>query len=256
MPAIYRWEHQQFPWQYAIEIKPSLRIDLTQALARAYGFTKGSIPVRLNTRGGGRAHLGTWGCSIDLPGPKYECPLGLIVHELAHVYDWVAFKHQGHDKTFKKSLIKLMVEVRTMKMLPPILEKLRKEQSYATTMWQKRILADQERSRRAAAAREEAQSPRGRLERAQEAAKRLRTRAKRLATALRKAEGRVRRLEGVVARQNGARSAPNYPISRLLPHSGGGARPVVLPEAAEHPQGDARPVPGVLQQPGGEGVPA
>jgi len=254
---IYTWEEERFPWQHTVMIRPDLRVALTQSLARAWGITKGDILVELTTRGHGRAFLSAFRCHIALPGPKYRCSLALIVHEIAHVYDWVFFKHKGHDKTFKKALIKLMVEVRAMKMLAPILAGIRREQSYATTRWRRRILADQERSRRAAAAREEAQSPRGRLERAQEAAKRLRTRAKRLATALRKAEGRVRRLEGVVARQNGARSTPNYPISGVgLPHSGGEDRPVVLPEPAEHPQGDARPVPGVLQQPGGEGVPA
>jgi len=128
----------------------------------------------------------------------------------------VTFKHRGHRGTFKKSLIKLMVEVRTMKMLVPILEKLREEQSYAATRWQRRILADQERSRRAKEARERAASPRGRLDRVQALILRLQGRQRRAERALAKARRRARALQRSVDRYNGITGAPDSPISELI----------------------------------------
>lgn len=213
---IYGWEEDQFPWQHTVMIRPDLRVGLTQALARAWGMTKGSIPVDLSTRGNGSAFLSAYGCRIALPGPRYRCSLALIVHELAHVYDWVTFKHSGHDKTFKKALIKLMVEVRTMKMLVPILADIRRDQSYGAARWQKRILADQERSRKAQEARDRAASPQGRLERVQALIKRLQARQKRAERALAKARRRERALQRSIERGMGYRLPQITPISGLI----------------------------------------
>ena len=194
--AIYRWEKEQFHWHWRVEIRPEYRVRLTQILGRRWGL--GHVSVVLRTRGGGSAHSAKTWSQIALPAPRHPCSLGLILHELAHVHDFKNFGGNGHRATFKKSLIKLFVEVRSFRVMPVAFWQIRLERHRALVEASKASRAAQAASRRlqrVGEAREAANSPAGRLKRVQARAKRLRTRIKRLQTALAKAERQARRLE-------------------------------------------------------------
>ena len=201
MLRIYEWEWKQFPWQWAVQIKPEYRRLVTQALAKHWGL--GYVEVVENKRSGGHAWVwpGRSTSRIALPAPKYRhsCPLGLIVHELAHVYDCRNNGGTGHRASFKTSLIKLQVEVRAYRLLPPIFNAIRVEKADAKKRSEQACATAIARAGRLEERRIAAHSPAGKLQRVQERAKRLRTRIKRLSTALRKAERQERRLERLAA---------------------------------------------------------
>jgi len=188
---VYDWEREKFPWHQRVDIKPEFRVGLTAALAKAFGLR--GIYASLETNGSGRAfvHRGL----IVLPKSKYRCSLAMVVHEVAHHYDYKVYGGSGHRASFKKSLIKLFVEVRAYRMLPPIFAALRAEQAASKARAQKACAVAVARATRLDERRREARSPAGKLKRAQERAKRLRTRIKRLTTALKKAERQARALE-------------------------------------------------------------
>ncbi len=190
---VYSWEWKQFPWQWHVEIKPEYRRSLTLALAKHWGLTWARVAEV--TRGNG--HADKYGL-IKLPGPTYPCKLGLIIHELAHLYDGKVYKGNGHRASFKKSVIKLQVEVRTYRLLPPIFAAIRRDKAAGLVQMNKATTRAMARAERLAEARRLAHSPARRLQATQERVKRLRTRIKRLQTALKKAERQERRLNRVI----------------------------------------------------------
>lgn len=102
---IYTWEHETFPWFQRIKIRPEYRHIIARKIAHHFKII--CRYVELNTRGGGLAH----GTTIQLPNVNKSCSLGLIIHELAHLYDYQVNENSGHQKTFKKVLIKLYCEL-------------------------------------------------------------------------------------------------------------------------------------------------
>ena len=128
---VYEWERKTFPWHQKIWIKPDHRIALTRALAKHWGIGLGGT-VTMVTRGGGHAiydsvQFSFLRDSIKLPKEEYRCSLALILHELAHHYNHQKLKGDNHGAKFKQSVIKLFIEVRVMKLLPPIFAMLREK---------------------------------------------------------------------------------------------------------------------------------
>lgn len=190
---IYKWERRQFPWQWNVDIKLEHRVVLAAALAKHWKL--GWVEVRLSTRGGGFAHNGTFNSVIQLPTSKYSCPLAIIVHELAHVYDYRNFKGNGHRASFKRSLIKLMCEVRSLRLLVPAFAQIRDNRTRKNLAMAKAITSGEKKSRRIERAREKSrqqrQEPSRMLLKAQDRVKRLAAKARRTKTALRKARRAV-----------------------------------------------------------------
>lgn len=190
---IYQWEWKQFPWQWAVEIKPEYRARLTRELGTRFGL--GWIEVSENKRSGGHASVGSFNSHIALPKPGSKCPLGLIIHELAHVYDARKNHGTGHRASFKKALIKLQIEVKGYRMLPPIFAAIRRDRAAARANIDKALAKADAKAARRIEAKKRAGAPEAVLARTQARAKRLRTRIKRLQTALRKAERQAARME-------------------------------------------------------------
>jgi hypothetical protein len=193
----YEWEQKKFPWHFRVLIKPEHRWFVATELAKRFGIK--DLRVQLDHRGGGLAYV--MERRIRLPSSKYRCSLGLMLHEIAHVYDWTRYEGNGHRASFKKAMIKLCVEVRVMRMLPPIYARIREDRAQMLG----RIMAQNDRSQRAMLTAQRAvdrakalkvqkKTPEYRLERARARAKALRTRIKRLQTALKKAERQERAL--------------------------------------------------------------
>jgi len=193
MLKIYEWEWKQFPWQWAVEIKPEYRARLTRELGQKFGL--GWIEVSERKRSGGHASVGTFNSHIALPWRGGKCPLGLIIHELAHVYDAKKNHGTGHRASFKTALIKLQVEVRGYRMLPPIFAGIRKDRADARANMDKALARADAKATRLIEAKKAAGAPEAVLARVQARAKKLRTRIKRLQTALKKAERQAARLE-------------------------------------------------------------
>ena len=126
---IYGWEHEKFPWSRELSIVPNARVRLAELIGKAYGVR---VHASLTTRGGGTAR----GYYVDLPRPSYDCPVGLIIHEVAHVVsnDQCYYPHKpGHGPKFKKNLIKMMVEVRYA--LPKMLKQIGEENQAQHQKW-------------------------------------------------------------------------------------------------------------------------
>lgn len=200
----YAWEHEKFPWHYRIRIAPEHRWAVATELSKRFGIK--DMRVQLDRRGGGEAFV--MERRIRLPSHRYGCSLGLILHEIAHVYDWIHYEGNGHRASFKKAMIKLSIETRMYRHLIPIYAKIRQERAEVM----KRRVAQSERSQRVIAAADRAaqrkialkaekKTPEYRLASAKARSKALATRIKRLVTAQRKADRQVRALERVVAKR-------------------------------------------------------
>lgn len=96
--AVYQKEAQRFPWERRINIIPKYRKEVCLALAKVFNVKVGR--VRLVTRGNGKAYPNAWIPQIDLPAPGERCNLGLIVHEVTHLYNYQYHHNSGHQKTF------------------------------------------------------------------------------------------------------------------------------------------------------------
>lgn len=192
---IYQWERQAFPWQHGVYIKPQWRRRLTLALAKHWGL--GRITVHENKRGGGRAWVRQNDAIIALPRPdrRWSCSLALIVHELAHVYDYRNYGGNGHRASFKKSVIKLYVEVRAYRLLPPIFAQMRREDAEAKARADQAMATATKRALRTEMVKQVKKTVPYKLQQVQARQKRLRTRIKRLQTALKKADRQARALE-------------------------------------------------------------
>lgn len=186
----YAWEHDQFPWHWRVKVRPEFRVLLTKRLAARFGLP--SVNVTLTSRTWAWAHGCSW---IELPCASHSCSLGMICHEIAHLVNYRFYKGRGHTGTFKRALIKVMVEARTMGMIPAAMAEVRQELSLAAKKASQAASREARQAQRLREAKELRQSPAWRLQHAQERAKRLRTRIKRLQTLLKKAERQARGLE-------------------------------------------------------------
>lgn len=218
---VYAWEHRQFKWHYAVKIAYEHRRRVAVDLARRFGIR--DLRVDLDTRGGGRAFV--MQRRIRLPSWRHDCSLGLILHEIAHVYDWIHLEGNGHRASFKKCMIKLSIETRAMRYLPPIFAQIRVEEAARLTQVRKgyaRAQRAQDAAQRAVdrrlALKERRKTPEWRLEQARARDKALGTRIKRLLTAQRKAQRQARALERVVARRV-SESAGSETLAAEVVHS-------------------------------------
>src|SRR5579863_5161014 len=101
---IYAWEHATFPDLYNIHLLPTMRESVIRALAKFFGITLNPTDaIQFTTHGSGIAYSRQGRIKL----PRNGCPVGLVCHELAHLYDWQVNGKDGHRKTFKKALIKL-----------------------------------------------------------------------------------------------------------------------------------------------------
>jgi hypothetical protein len=103
---IYGWEHRQFRDMYDMHLIPATREQVIHALAKHFGIKLSRVEFVTYKNGVAYSKMGL----IQLP--RKTCPVGLVVHELAHVYDWQKNGKDGHRKTFRQALIKLMVETK------------------------------------------------------------------------------------------------------------------------------------------------
>jgi hypothetical protein len=215
---VYAWEHRQFKWHYAVKIAYEHRRRVAIELAKKFGIK--DLRVDLDTRGGGRAFV--MQRRIRLPSWRHPCSLGLILHEIAHVWDWIHLEGNGHRASFKKAMIKLAIETRAMRYLPPIFAQIRLEEAARLAQARKgwdRSRRAQEAAQRAVdrrlALRERKKTPEWRLEHARARIKALGTRIKRLQTAQRKAERQARALERVVARRVSESAGSDTPAAQV-----------------------------------------
>ena len=103
---IYGWEHKTFSDMYDVHFLPTVREQMIRALAAHFQITLRDIEF-VNQRNGM-----SYSRQARIKLPRKGCPVGLAVHELAHLYDWQKNGKDGHRKTFRKALIKLMVETK------------------------------------------------------------------------------------------------------------------------------------------------
>lgn len=108
MLKIYQWEHRIFKDMYDIYILPEHKERVTRKLAQHFGITLKHLKFTKIRNASANGYFG----SIELP--RKACPLGLILHELAHLYNYQYNGERGHHKAFKQVLIKLMVETKHM----------------------------------------------------------------------------------------------------------------------------------------------
>lgn len=106
MLKIYAWEHRVFKDMYDIHILPQHKERVTKNLAEHFGVKLNQLIFSKYKNGVAYSSIG----AIKLP--RKACPLGLIIHELAHLYNWQYNGQHGHHKAFKQTLIKLMVETK------------------------------------------------------------------------------------------------------------------------------------------------
>lgn len=208
---VYAWEHRQFKWHYAVKIAYEHRRRVATDLAKRFGIK--DLRVDLDRRGGGEAFV--MQRRIRLPTWRHECSLGLILHEIAHVWDWIHLEGNGHRASFKKSMIKLAIETRALRYLVPIYAQIRAEEAARLAQIRNghaRAQRAQDAAQRAVdrrlALKERRKTPEWRLEQARARDKALGTRIKRLQTAQKKAQRQVRALERVVDKKKPAQCAP------------------------------------------------
>jgi hypothetical protein len=186
----YAWEKDQFRWHWRVEVKPEFRVLLTQAMAARFGIK--SVNVRLTDRTWAHATVGFFADLITLPNHKNQCRLGMVCHEVAHLVNHRLYKGRGHTGTFKRALIKVMVEVKPM--LPGLFGEVKRALHARAQESERQSQRAARQAQRLQEVKKTRQSPAWRLQRAQERAKRLRTKIKRLNTMLKKAERQERAL--------------------------------------------------------------
>lgn len=193
----YAWEKDTFRWHWRVRVKPEFRVLLTQAMAERFGI-KG-VSVRLTDRTWAHASVGFLHDLITLPNARNDCKLGMICHEVAHLVNWRLYKGRGHTGTFKRALIKVMIEAKPM--LPSLFAHVRSVlHSRALETERQAQRADREAQRlRATRDLRKTTTYRIGLRRAQ--IKRLETRIKRLQTATKRARRSLAALERAEARR-------------------------------------------------------
>lgn len=187
--AIYRWEWSKFPWAWAVEVQPQYRVMLAQELTEHFvGFRP---RVDLSTMGRGLAH---GGMAISLPRSGVKCPLGLVLHEVAHLAAH-AKGSRGHDGTFKAQLIRVHVETRVMKLLPPIMERVRATLASNRRAYDRVVLRESAKAFRKAQVSAHRKTRGYKMELLRARVARLTTKSKRLATLLKKAHRSLAAME-------------------------------------------------------------
>lgn len=208
----YEWEHRQFPWHWKVRIKPQFAAILTDKLARRFGV---ATRVELTNRSWGRYHHGIHLITL----PSSGCSLGMICHEIAHAVNDRLYRGKGHTGTFKRALIKVMVEAKPM--LPAVFRELRATMASLAKDQQRlidrAIRAEQQKKR----AKEMKKTPAYRIEQRRRQVKKLETRIKRLQTALK----RARRSLGALERHSlrAGKNPPSAPPGRSTESPGSGA---------------------------------
>lgn len=203
----YAWEREKFPWHRGVSIRLKYRSLLTQKLARAFGIR--GLTVTLNRRSWAFAHGSSW---IELPGEGHRCSLGMICHEIAHLVNFQDHGGRGHTGTFKKTVIKVYVETRVMRLLPPIFAEIRKELAEKRLKSEREAAAITRREQRVLDARSLRKTPGWRLQHALDRVRRLETRIKRLTTMKKKAERQARTLERSMAKRVSQSSGSDTPV--------------------------------------------
>lgn len=118
---VYGVEHRQWPREQKININPKYRVRIAQKLCEKFGIKVPEVYETLRVANSGRAT--SW--FIKLPRPVYKLSLGVIFHEVAHVYNAKVNNAHGHTGTFRRSLIKAYVDGK--RLLPQIVREIRAE---------------------------------------------------------------------------------------------------------------------------------
>lgn len=92
----YREEHEKYPTEQKIKLSARMAALVTDALARLHGLKLLAIKTESRTVG----HAYNYGVNL----PANHCTLGLVLHELAHVYNHQRYHGDGHTGTFKNAL--------------------------------------------------------------------------------------------------------------------------------------------------------
>ena len=102
----YDWEHKTWPWHQKVRIGTDLQAAVARGVAGLFGIRD------LEVRFGGRSISRAYGTrSIRLAGGRDgTVPLGVILHEVAHLVNARLYGGDGHRGTFRKALIKVYCE--------------------------------------------------------------------------------------------------------------------------------------------------
>lgn len=96
----YEWENSTYPEYLEIKCTPHQQRLYIRKLARHFKITEPSVTNKRGTWG--YARVGAWyGCSIKIP---FECSLGMVIHEFAHILTWERWNERGHGRKFKREL--------------------------------------------------------------------------------------------------------------------------------------------------------
>jgi hypothetical protein len=187
----YRWEKQTFQWHYRINILEKYRKPLTFALATHFGIRLREVQLRCKRAESGKCFQ-DWQM-IRLPRPELKCSLGIIIHELAHLYDYQVYQHTGHQGSFRKSVIKLYVESKGImtKTLDKVRAEIQNEEKLSHRITQKVI----KKNERSLLKKQLRKTPQHKIERLRKRIKKLETRLKRTQTLLKKAKKTLIRQE-------------------------------------------------------------
>lgn len=190
---VYQWEHERFKWEQRILIRPEYRRLLTERLAKHWGI---KVRVDFTKRNGGECVNG-W--IIKLPTSNNRCPLGVILHEIAHAYDSQKYGNRGHEKTFRNCLSLIYHQSRPM--LRVLLLAVKAE-AKMLAMEQKAAAEKQATKIESGAIRQASRealrkSPAFKMERLRIRIKRLESRAKRIGTLLKSAKRSLSAMERI-----------------------------------------------------------
>lgn len=188
---VYQWEHEKFPAEQKIDIKPQYRKEFTYKIAKALDVDLEIVELNLRGRDSGRA-LNKYK-QINLSSEKHKCSLGVILHEIAHLRDNQRNSNSGHEKTFKKTLIDVYVEYKSRfkYAFEEIRQEEMKQREIAEKQMQRELMIAQKKQER----KQFMTSDNFKIQRLQARIKRLETKHKRIGTILIKAKRSLARLQ-------------------------------------------------------------
>ena len=175
---IYDWEHKQWPRENRTRVRYEFRDEIAYKLAAAFGVTRHT--VSLDRRGDDLGQFLPMDNRIRLPNYRHECSLGIIYHEVSHALNYQQTGNRGHQKTFKKTLIKVYVEA--PQHLPRIIAEIIAKRKRAQARWGCRAAAQTRAAERRVALKTYRKSREGKMTRLEQRLRKLDTRIKRLTT--------------------------------------------------------------------------
>lgn len=203
----YQEEHERYPREQRIKLAPRLAELATRALAKAFDL---QVCVIMKNRSSGTCWPNTFfGPEIWLPASG--CSLGMVLHEVAHAYNWKRWRNRGHTGTFKNALSILYHHGRPLfrDILLTAYNQIQTERLEAQERSQRLSEKVQREATKRAAFEVERRTPTYKADKLRVRIRRLESRAKRIATILKSA----RRSLGVYERLAAKREEESRVVS-------------------------------------------